>query len=302
MFSQSELGAPAASGLLPSRVLRLPAEGRLLICTDIHGNLRDFSRMVELFRRAEQAGERPILLFSGDLIHGPNAEEHEWPSYLGTFYRDQSGEVMEAFIALQQQFPGRVVSLLGNHEHSHVGGPHTPKFWTDETAHFERHVGPERSARYREVFRSFPLVAIAPCGAVVCHAAPNVRIDSAADLEGSYEGFELLDINSMYHGAPICRLLWCRHCPGAVARGFLDALSTEEHPMDLVVFGHDIVVEGFHIVGAEQLQLSTSFGVDDDRKYYLELDLSRRYRGTEALAVGREIKRLHPGTVEEEQS
>ena len=58
-----------------ARVLRLPDSGRLLVCTDLQGCMRDFDRMVELFEQAllDYEGDAH-LLFTGDLIHGPHID------------------------------------------------------------------------------------------------------------------------------------------------------------------------------------------------------------------------------------
>ena len=52
-----------------ARVLRLPDRGRLLVCTDLQGCMRDFQRMVELFEQAllQYQGDAH-LIFTGDLI------------------------------------------------------------------------------------------------------------------------------------------------------------------------------------------------------------------------------------------
>ena len=78
-----------------SRVLRLPDHGRLIVCTDLQGCLRDFDRIVELYRgaRLETDGDAHIL-FTGDLVHGPHIDPEDWPDFLGEYYRDQSGEVV----------------------------------------------------------------------------------------------------------------------------------------------------------------------------------------------------------------
>ncbi|MFH1129894.1 MAG: metallophosphoesterase, partial [Pseudomonadota bacterium] len=166
------------------RVLRLPDKGKLLVCTDLHGNLRDFNQMREIFVNIRKKSPFAYLLFTGDLIHGPSPMDRaDWPLSFGEYYEDQSGEVVDGFLQLKRDFEGQVNCLLGNHEHSHVGGPHTPKFWNDETAHFERTVGPERAERYKDFFRSFPLVATTSCGVALTHAAPNVKIDSVETLE-----------------------------------------------------------------------------------------------------------------------
>src|SRR5690606_13745563 len=62
--------------LLPSwpmaRVLRLPDHGRLIVCTDLQGCLRDYRRVVEIFEQAHAELGDAHLLFTGDLVHGPH--------------------------------------------------------------------------------------------------------------------------------------------------------------------------------------------------------------------------------------
>lgn len=276
-----------------NRLLRLPEKGELLICTDLHGNLRDFGTMVGLFEQRLAEGTDPFLLFTGDLIHGPSCTPEEWPEYLGSYFPDESGEVVEGFIRLQERHPTQVACLLGNHEHSHVGGPHTPKFWPDETMYFEQSVGPKRAKRFKKLFRTFPAVALAPCGVVVTHAAPNAEIGGPAEIEElRYEGFEELPISSLEEMPLLGRLLWSRRCPPRVARRFLDALSVDQS-LDLVVYGHEIVPEGYERIGEEQLLLSTSFGVPDGNKTYLVLDLTGRYRSAKDLRQTIELRALH---------
>ena len=278
----------------PSRLLRLPSDGTLLVCTDLHGHLADFERMVQIFRQRGRAGERPYLLFTGDLIHGPNRSAEDWPPFLGDPYADQSVEVVDGFMALQREAPGRVACLLGNHEHSHVGGPHTPKFWPDETAHFEQEAGPSRTQLCQRLFRELPAVAAGPCGVAVTHAAPAARIAGPEDIENLvYEGFEDLEIWSMAESRVLGALLWARYCTPETARAFLGALARGGPPLGLVVYGHEIVPEGYRQVGDEQLVLSSSFGVPREQKFYLELDLAGRYQSVADLRVGREIMPLY---------
>ncbi len=250
--------------------------------------------MREIFRESADQGEDPFLLFSGDLIHGPNCEPDEWPSYLGDHYYDESGTVVEEFLQLQADFPARVACLIGNHEHSHVGGPHTPKFWADETAYFEESVGPERATRYNQLFSSFPTVAISHCGVVITHAAPNATISGPKDIEMiKYEGFENVVVLTSSEMELLGSLIWSRSCEPKVARAFLDALSKGGPPLDLVVYGHEIVSDGFVRIGDEQLLLSSSFGVRQQNKYYLKIDLAKRYHRTSDLLVGHEILPLY---------
>lgn len=273
-----------------AKVLRLPNRGRLLVCTDLQGCLRDFDRIAELFQEAQQEDRDAHLLFTGDLIHGPHLAEEEWPEFLGEYYRDASGEVIAAYEELAAAFPDRVHALVGNHEHGHMGGPHTAKFAADEVVLLERLLGPEGSHRLRRVLDTFSLVAIAPCGAVFTHGAPAARIDSIEDLEGA-------DLSGQSYASPldvldtpiVGKILWARSAASAEARRFLRALGGT-----ISIYGHDVIPEGYERIGDEQMVVSTSFGVFDANKVYVQLDLGARYQTVHDLRVGQEILPLYP--------
>jgi hypothetical protein len=274
-----------------SRVLRLPNHGRLLVCTDLQGCLRDFERMAELFRVAliETEGDAHIL-FTGDLIHGPHLEEEDWPDFLGEYYRDASGEVMIAYAGLAAQYPGRVHALLGNHEHGHVGGPHTAKFAADEVALLEHILGPAGTSRMRGIIHTFALAAVSKCGAIFTHGAPAAIVESVADLEAA-------DLSGAQYASPldvldtpvVGKILWARSATEAEARRFLRAMGGT-----MSIYGHDVVQEGFEKVGDEQIVVSTSFGLFDANKVYVSLDLSAKYRGVHDLRIGKELLPLYP--------
>lgn len=60
----------------------------------------------------------------------------------------------------------------------------------------------------------------------------------------------------------------------------------------VALFGHDVVREGYAREADDQLCFSTSFGLLDERKVYVELDLSAHYPNVHALRDGVEIKPL----------
>jgi len=271
--------------------LRLPDQGRLIVCTDLQGCLRDYSRIVEVFRELMERTEGDAyLLFTGDLVHGPHIEPDDWPDFLGEYYRDQSGELVDQFVLLATEYPGRVHSLLGNHEHGHVGGPHTAKFAVDEVALLEHILGHERTERLKGVLSGFPLVAIAPCGVVFTHGAPAAEIESIAEIEqASLETFEADRPMDIFDVPVLGPLLWARSAAPSTARRFLEALGGK-----ISIYGHDVIPEGFECIGEEQMIVSTSFGVFDGNKIYVELDLAARYDSVRDLRVGSEIKPLYP--------
>lgn len=274
-----------------AKVLRLPDHGRLIVCTDLQGCLRDFDRISAIFEEALAATRGDAhLLFTGDLIHGPHIEEDEWPDFLGEYYRDASGDLIVAYAELAETYPGHVHALVGNHEHGHMGGPHTAKFAADEVLLLERILGPEQSAEMRAVFETFALAAISPCGAVFTHGAPAARIDSLQDLENA-------DLSGQAYSSPldvldtpvVGKILWARSAAPTEARRFLRALGGT-----ISIYGHDVIPEGFERIGEEQMVVSTSFGVFDANKVYVSLDLGARYKSVNDLKVGQEILPLYP--------
>lgn len=275
------------AGAVTSRLLRLPASGRLLVATDIQGNLRDFLRMVDLF---EQAPEDSVLVFTGDLVHGPDEHtEQNWPDYLGTPYKDESPEVVRAFLEARTRYPERVHCLLGNHEHAHLGGPRTAKFHDDEARVLEARMGPEPSEAMRTLFSQFPLVALAPNGVVLLHAAPSARLSGTHELEDvQLEGYSHMGIDQFFHVPVLGATLWSRMALPEQARAFLGALGGR-----IAIYGHDVVREGYERVGDEQLCVSTSFALLDEHKVYVELDLSQVYPDVHALRDGIELQKLY---------
>jgi hypothetical protein len=274
-----------------ARVLRLPDKGRLLVCTDLQGCMRDYLHMVHTFEQAlVQYQGNANLLFTGDLIHGPYIDPEDWPDFLGEYYRDASGELMLAYAALAARYPGRVFALLGNHEHGHIGGPHTAKFAADEVALLEHILGPMGTARMRSIIQTFALAAWTKCGAMFTHAAPAAVIDSLADLEAAdLSGAGLASPLDVLDTPVVGKVLWARSASHAEARRFLKACGAT-----ISVYGHDVIPEGFEKVGDEQIIVSTSFGLFDENKVYLSLDLAAKYRTVQDLRIGHEILPLYP--------
>src|SRR5690349_20083085 len=269
-----------------ARVLRLPDHGRLLVCTDLQGCMRDFLRFVQIFEQAllEHQGDAHVL-FTGDLIHGPHIDPEDWSDFLVVYYRDASGEVMIAYAGLAAQYPGRVHALLGNHEHGHIGGPHTAKFAADEVALLEQILGPAATARMRSIIQTFSLAAVTRCGAVFTHGAPAAQTDLIAELEAA-------DLSGAHYASPldvldtpvVGKILWARSATEAEARRFLRALNGT-----ISIYGHDVIPEGYEVNGDTQMVVSTSFGVFDANKVYVSLDLAGRYRAVGDLRIGHEV-------------
>lgn len=267
------------------RLLKLPARGRLVIGTDLQGNLGDFKQLMRHFEALTDAH----LVLTGDLIHGPDDDTvAQWPDYLGTPFPDESPALVDALLEAQRRFPGRVHCLLGNHDHAHIGGPTTSKFHLDERAALEARLDEAGREKLRALIATFPLVAVAPCGAVMLHAAPSAAFERAEQLESlELQGYGDWNFNDLFNVPLLGPLLWSRRASAAESARFLKAFGGT-----VALYGHDIVREGYARDADDQLCFSTSFGLHDRDKVYVELDLAARYADAHALREGREILKL----------
>lgn len=274
------------------RLVTLPERGRLIVSTDLQGNVGDFERVEEIYERAAQRPEGAVLVITGDLVHGPELAPDEWPDYLGSYYRGDSKRLLEKAKKLMDRHPGRVHYLLGNHEHAHVGGPVVAKFFPDEARRLEELLGPSLTRQMKAWMRTWPFVAVAPkAGIVMLHAAPHAGIETAADLDKlPLDGFLDLTLADSAARATLAALLWARTTSSERAHAFLRAILPGSR---VAVYGHDVARAGYAIDREPLLCVSTSFGCFDGDKLYLEWDLAEQVKTAADLAK-RALKPLHP--------
>ncbi len=274
------------------RVVALPAKGRLIVATDLQGNVGDFERVERIFEKAAGGPDGAVLVVTGDLVHGPEIEEEDWPDYLGTYYQGDSRGLLERAHALALRHPGRVHYLLGNHEHAHVGGPVVAKFFPDEARRLEELLGDGGTEWMRAWIATWPFIAFAPAARLVMlHAAPHARITSAAELEtipldaGFDGGFD----ESSGQGI-LGALLWARTTSSERAEAFLRAIHPDAR---VAVYGHDVARQGYAVDREPLLCVSTSFGCFDGDKLYLDWDLAEPAESASAVAL-KGLRPLHP--------
>ncbi|WP_231511183.1 metallophosphoesterase [Chondromyces apiculatus] len=274
------------------RVVVLPERGKLIVATDLQGNVADFDRVAEIYEDAARKRDGAILVITGDLVHGPELPESQWPDYLGTYYHGDSGEVLTRARALADRHPGRVHYLLGNHEHAHVGGPIVSKFFPDEARRLEDILGPHGTQAMRDWLRTWPFVAFAPrAGLVMLHAAPHARIERRDDLERlPLDGFFDVPLEEMSTRGTLGALLWARTTSTERANAFLRAIDPTAR---VAVYGHDVARSGYAIDREPLLCISTSFGCYDGDKLYLEWDLDEPADSAADVAT-RGLRQLYP--------
>ncbi|HEU4729133.1 MAG TPA: metallophosphoesterase [Kofleriaceae bacterium] len=267
--------------------------GPVLVSADLHGNLADFERLRDVFLASDARGEQPVWISVGDWVHGP-PDASARDDVLDRFgkplyaYCDETPAILEQLFALMDRFGDRVVSVLGNHEHAHIGGRRTSKFHRDEAAHLEKRLTPAAVAELRRRFATWPLVVrIASCGVAVTHGAP---------VPASVAEFEQVRFDGS--GGPSSDVLHSAMVRYGFCRGedteLLVRLSEPGCELHVLVHGHDREEEGYYPTGAAALLLCTSFGARTPRKTYLWLDRATRYTSIAALRDGVELRRLWP--------
>lgn len=272
---------------MATRHILLPAHGRALVSTDIHGNHEDFLALRRIF---EGLGPDARWVILGDVVHGPDDKARSAePDLYG--FPDESFRIVEDILALDRALPGRVHFVLGNHDHGHVGGPHTHKFWPDEVARLEATLSPAQLDDMLGLFRRALLAVAAPCGVFMSHGSPDDALESLADLD------RFDDLGSAPDprlGGAVRSFLTHYGQPDAKSARFLERMSQSSGlSLRVVVHGHDRDESGFFYEGERQVCLCI-FGAPREAKRCLVLDLAARYERAVDLRDGSEIRRLYP--------
>jgi hypothetical protein len=125
---------------------------------------------------------------------------------------------------------------------------------------------------------------------VFTHAAPAASPASIDDiLAAPLRGHERAALAQVFDIPVVGPLLWARWASPDMARRFLGVMGGR-----VAVYGHDVIRQGFERVGDEQFVFSTSFGLADARKVYLDLDLARSYGNAYDIRETVEILPLYP--------
>ena len=233
-----------------TRLVELPKNGRLLIFTDLHGNLEDYKKFLSKW---DCNDPNCHIVINGDFIHS-------------IYKEDFSVELLEDIIDKFNKYDN-FHPILGNHEWSHIANANLYKGTVNQKKDFEKLIVKKKSSlepylsNYIDFFKSIPFFVKTENGIFISHAGPSRAIES-------YEDYEFIVEDDDYYSELVFSVLWARPEKDYNEEDvsfFLDLVKSK-----VMVVGHT-TVDGYEVFG-KQLILASSFTLN--RKCYLDIDLS----------------------------
>lgn len=233
------------------KLIELPDYGRLIVVSDIHGNLDDYNRYVKLWNENDPDFH---IVFLGDLIH---SEEED----------DKSIEILDDI--MDKSDLSNFHTLLGNHEWAHIVNMDIYKYNEELTRKFEILVSFKKGfiepslTNYIKFFKTMPYFLKTANGLFLSHSGPSNKVRSIEAfnkvLEGDYSSPILYDFlwNRYYYFSDYTK---------RDVEDFLEVIGSK-----YMVIGHT-PVESYKLFG-RQMILSSSFLTNV--KTYLDIDLSK---------------------------
>lgn len=242
-----------------NKLLELPDHGRLIVVSDIHGNLEDYQRYLNLWDENDPDFH---IVFTGDLIHSI----HE---------NDGSIEILDD--AIEKSECSNFHTLLGNHEWAHIVNKNIYKLNKELLADFNNlisykkgHIEPTLT-QYIKYFKTMPYFIKTSNGIFISHSGPSKKVNNIHDFNNMLE--------SDYNNEILYDFLWNR-CVGLRkyseedVNAFLDIVGCK-----YMVIGHNVVES--YMAFSNQLILASSF--QTRVKTYLDIDLSKEYNDMKDL-------------------
>jgi len=274
---------------------------RLLICSDLHGNLRDFEAVCQKYFYLKQQNKCDLLVLAGDLIHG----------YPG--YQDQSLELLSRARSLKDA--NEAILLMGNHELSHLMHWDLKKGSNCFTSRLEMEMEPKTRVLWMREFLTWPLAIQTSGGVLINHSGASQSLAGMGDAQTSlvaklsgYRNFYLdaefkqwakqkdmsrfdTALGESYLKTPEGALLWevffnkNEHTWGSLYPEILNRYLAKVAPgCNVLVSMHIEEPNGYRVVDSKQLRICSSYGVPKDSdKRLLLLESDKSYQDAPSL-------------------
>lgn len=264
-------------------------KGRIMLVSDIHGNKRDFDRVLTRYYALKEKNKVDYLIFMGDMIH----------SYPNKNRKDESVAIIDKLISMKTNTDdGDVFCVLGNHEFVHIYNIELLKGKLEFSKWFEWKISKNRGL-YINFFINMPLAIRTAGGVLIHHAgASNIYANNSFNLEfiknfkHNHESFRSHldnintydpDIGVEFMHTRLGEWLWSCLTTGnekefknlypSYIDEFLSFMSSDRlgREMNVLVSGHIAVDYGAEVISKKQLRLCTSEGClrDLEKKFLL---------------------------------
>jgi Calcineurin-like phosphoesterase len=227
------------------RVVDLNGAAEVLVTGDLHGNLDNFRRLLQIADLARNPARQFVLQ---EAIHGP----HRYAAG-----GDRSHQLLDLIAALKCQYPRQVHFLIGNHELAQATGRRIAKDEVElndlfiqgiRTAYGDR--ADDVYAAYLRLIASAPLALRTPNRIFLSHSLPPMSLLAAFD-RAALEREEPTDADCLPGGA-VHALVWGRDMRPATVAAFLQKMDA-----DLLITGHIPCDRGFDAPNDRQLILDS---------------------------------------------
>jgi Icc-related predicted phosphoesterase len=244
------------------KLVELPKKGKALIITDIHGNITDFKKFMDIWDLFEDDDNHLIL--TGDFIHAMGKEN------------DRSIEILE-YVKYKCENYNNFHVLLGNHEWATISKKPLFKSGINQTHNFDELLKVKFPKEYNEklddyvkFFKKLPIAVRTANRIFISHAGPPDNITSLDEVINiTEEGYT--------KNSKLIQMLWNRKDDFSKEdlKRFLKTVDCQ-----MMIVGHT-PVDGIKMVYKNQLIVSSSYG--KGKKAYIELDLEKNIKKNKEL-------------------
>jgi hypothetical protein len=251
---------------LSGNLISLPSQGTLVISGDIHGQCRNFEKIMS-YADLENHPDRHLVL--QEIIHGgPEDEEGGCISY----------KILFEAIRYKIQYPNRVHFIMGNHDTAFITDCEVMKDGKEMNRSLCSAIRREFQEDSTEIelgmcefLHSQPLAARCPNRIWISHSLPNiysVHEFDASIMEKDLEMDDLVKPGSAY------LLTWGRKH----SKELLEKMS-EFFDVDIFILGHQPQPNGW----SRPEENLIIFTCDHSHGCLMEIDLSKSYTGEELV-------------------
>ncbi|MBN2841806.1 MAG: metallophosphoesterase [Sedimentisphaerales bacterium] len=256
-------------------IIRLPATGKVVATGDLHGNDKNFDKIVKY---ADLASDKSNHIILHELIHDPNyPNPYECHSYCLIYRAAQ----------LLIQYPGQIHYILGNHAMAQITAEEVIKAGKPMVKSLNKGFEAAFGADAKSVYAAFELFFLSL--ALVVKTANGVWISHSLPDAGHFAHFNYdvfitpLTIDILKNNQSVRSLLWDRRHDNQLINEMAKAVK-----VDSFIVGHQPQAEG----SSNPFEKLIILASDHNKGCILPFDLSKKYTTDELYQNIIKIMRL----------